>query len=34
MNKLQPITLNPKKQLLACDQVIIFDNQGKIKKTE
>ena len=25
---------NPNKQTLACDQIIIFDKQGKIKKTE
>ena len=25
---------NPNKQILACDQVITFDKQGKIKKTE
>jgi len=34
MNKPQLITPNPKKQLLACDQVITFDKQGKIQKTE
>lgn len=34
MEKLKPITPNPKKQLLACDQVITFDKQGKIQKSE
>ncbi|KLL04206.1 MAG: hypothetical protein MRECE_2c105 [Mycoplasmataceae bacterium CE_OT135] len=34
MEKIKPISPNPKKQLLACDQVITLDKNGKIQKTE
>jgi len=32
--KVKKIKTNPKKETLACDQVITFDKQGKIKKIE
>ena len=32
--KVKKIKTNPKKETLACDQVITFDKQGKIIKTE